>query len=116
MVIILMADGFEEIEALTPADVLRRAGVAVTLASVSDSLNVTGSHGITVTCDTLASELSADGAELLIFPGGMPGAKNLDESADAERLLSEVLSSGGRVPLAEVFCHILFDEFLYFRI
>ena len=85
MVLEFLADGFEEIEALTPVDVLRRAGVEVATVSVGkgDGLAVTGSHGIAVTADMTAAEAKAKFAsadvEMVILPGGMPGAKNLDE-------------------------------------
>ncbi len=89
MVYLFLADGFEEIEALTPVDVLRRAGVDVTTVGVTGK-QVTGSHGITVTADTSAEEaLSAHAGkiDMIVFPGGMPGAKNLDESPVTDRFI-----------------------------
>ena len=85
MVLLFLADGFEEIEALTPVDVLRRAGVDIVTAAVGKGKEraVTGSHGITVTADMTAEEAkaryAAETLEMVILPGGMPGAKNLDE-------------------------------------
>ncbi len=86
MVYVFLADGFEEIEALTPVDMLRRAGVEVkTVCIYPDRENkiVMGSHGIPVAADLGADEAEKipDGLEMVILPGGMPGAKNLDESA-----------------------------------
>lgn len=74
---VFLAEGFEEIEALTPVDVLRRAGMDVKTVSITDSLNVTGAHGVTVKADMTFMQAGFDGAEWLIFPGGLPGAENL---------------------------------------
>ena len=81
MVYVFLADGFEEIEALTPVDMLRRAGVGVTTLGVTGKV-VAGSHGIKVEADALAADFASvpDDIEMVILPGGMPGAKNLDES------------------------------------
>ncbi len=92
MVYVLLADGFEEIEALTPVDLLRRAGVSVTVAGVTGK-KVTGSHGIVVETEMTAEEafeMLADGhePEMIVLPGGMPGAKNLDESPVVEKFLT----------------------------
>ena len=86
MIYVFLADGFEEIEALTPVDMLRRAGVPVkTVCIYPDRANrvVMGSHNIPVTADLTAAEAENIPAELamVILPGGMPGSKNLDESA-----------------------------------
>lgn len=79
MVYLFLANGFEEIEALTPLDVLRRAGVEVTTVGIG-GVSVTGAHGIRVEAD-IPDVTYADAApEAVILPGGMPGAKNLDES------------------------------------
>ena len=75
---IFLADGFEEVEALTPADYLRRAGIEVTLASIGGK-TVKGSHGITVIADAGPEALDAD-YDAVICPGGMPGARYLAES------------------------------------
>ena len=84
MVFLFLADGFEEIEALTPVDLLRRAGVEVVTVGVSGK-TVTGSHGITVSADVGAEEALAMLAagtipEMIVLPGGMPGAATLDAS------------------------------------
>lgn len=77
---LFLAPGFEEIEAVTPADVMRRAGIQVTTVAVNNELQVTGANGMTVTADTnIADYTSAQLAEAdwLVVPGGMPGASNL---------------------------------------
>ena len=83
MVYVFLAEGFEEIEALTAVDVLRRAGVAVTTVGVTGK-TVSGSHKIPVTADVTADEalaaLAAGTPEMIILPGGMPGANNLNSS------------------------------------
>jgi len=74
-----LAEGFEEIEAITIIDVLRRAGLNVITVSVMDSLMITGSHKITVKADIFFKDADYEQSEMIILPGGMPGAKNLSE-------------------------------------
>lgn len=74
---IFLADGFEEIEAITPTDVMRRAGMYVKTVSINDTHKVTGAHGIEITADLTFKQADFEGAEWLIFPGGLPGAENL---------------------------------------
>ena len=76
MVYIFLAEGFEEIEALTQIDLLRRAGIEVTSVGI-DSKSITGAHGIEVVCDEVIDDLSCSDAEMIILPGGMPGVNNL---------------------------------------
>ena len=77
-ILVALADGFEEIEALAPVDILRRAGYTVVLAGVG-KLHITGAHGITVVCDTLIADAGVDYAAM-ILPGGGKGSKNLAAS------------------------------------
>ena len=82
MIYVFLADGFEEIEALAPVDLLRRAGLTVQTVGVTGKV-VTGSHGIAVTADILPADLNLnDDLQAVILPGGMPGAKTLDASAE----------------------------------
>lgn len=80
MIYVFLAPGFEEIEALTPVDVLRRGGLEVQTVAVTDDPVVPGSHGIPVRADVCIRDLDpatlAD-AQMLILPGGLPGATNL---------------------------------------
>jgi len=77
---IVLAEGFEEIEAITPLDVLRRAGIEVILAGLSGTL-VRGSRGVTVQADVLLKD-QKELPDILILPGGGPGSKNLASSPD----------------------------------
>ncbi|HYC72262.1 MAG TPA: DJ-1 family glyoxalase III [Opitutaceae bacterium] len=69
-VIVPLADGFEEIEAFAPVDILRRAGVTVTTASLADTRHATGRSGITAHADMALKDLSSEPADLLFLPGG----------------------------------------------
>ena len=71
------ANGFEEIEAFTVVDVLRRAEIETFMVSVTGEKQVTGAHGITVMADTLFEEVDYSTVDMIVLPGGMPGAKNL---------------------------------------
>ena len=79
---IFFAEGFEEIEAITPVDVLRRAGVDVTTVSVTNSRQVKGSHNIKITTDTILEDVKDTTADMLILPGGLPGAENLNKNRE----------------------------------
>ena len=90
---VFFADGFEEVEALTSVDVLRRAGMPVTTVSINPELEVVGAHGVTVVADSLFDDNDYSDAEWLVLPGGMPGATNL---ADHEELCRELMAHHGR--------------------
>ena len=97
MVLEFLATGFEEIEALTPVDVLRRAGVDIRTVAVGvDGKTVLGAHGISVEADITMAEALAAGEpiEMIILPGGMPGSKNLDESADVDSFVRRGAEEG----------------------
>lgn len=80
MIYVYLADGFEETEAITPIDMLRRAGKKVFTVGVGDNI-ITGSHGIPVVTDTIAQEAPlTDELEMIVLPGGMPGTLNLEKS------------------------------------
>ena len=96
MIITLLANGFEEIEALTPVDVLRRAGLDVKTCSIGEK-GVMGAHRIEVFSDLSPSEIDPADVDMLILPGGMPGATNLDASPLTDALIESVLSKGGRL-------------------
>jgi len=73
-----MADGFEEIEAISIIDVLRRAELDVVVTSVTGRLEVTGAHQLKILADKLFEEVNYDDVFMIVLPGGMPGAANLD--------------------------------------
>ena len=80
-----LANGFEDIEALAPVDILRRSGVEVKTVSIGDSIEVESAHGVTVKADMLFADADFADADLLLIPGGMPGAKNIDEHEGVRR-------------------------------
>ena len=91
-VLIVLAEGFEEIEAVTPIDVLRRAGFEVIVAGVGGT-EIKGAHGITVRADVPLEKY--DGTpDAVVLPGGMPGADNLAESATLGRVLERANREG----------------------
>ena len=96
MILVTLAEGFEEIEALTPVDMLRRAGKDVRTVAIGKN-PVTGSHGISVVADLMADEVVLDEVEHLILPGGMPGSVNLDASAFVDACIASVLARGGHL-------------------
>jgi len=73
-----LAEGFEEIEAVSIIDVLRRAEINVKVVSVSENIEVTGSHGIKIIADQLFNAINYELFDMIILPGGMPGASNLN--------------------------------------
>ncbi|MDE5763923.1 MAG: DJ-1/PfpI family protein [Ruminococcus sp.] len=80
MIYVYLAQGFEETEAITPVDMLRRAGKKVITVGIGDNI-ITGSHGIPVITDTIAQEAPlTDELEMIVLPGGMPGTLNLEKS------------------------------------
>ena len=93
MIYVFLANGFEEVEALTPVDVLRRAGCEVKTVGVG-SKEITGSHKICVKADMEVSEIEIDKAEMVVLPGGIPGTPNLEQS-DAVRAAVEQAAKNG---------------------
>lgn len=91
---IFMADGFEEIEALTVVDLLRRASIEITTVSISGGKKVTGSHQITVEADALLEDIDFDSLDMLILPGGMPGTTNLEQCKPLTEKIKEFDEKG----------------------
>lgn len=96
MICILLADGFEEIEALTPLDMLRRAGLNVKTVAIGSRIAV-GAHGIAVVCDLLPEEVKLSEVSMTVLPGGMPGATNLDAAEFTDKIIAATLKNGGRL-------------------
>jgi len=86
---IFFAPGFEEVEGLTPADVLRRAGADVELISITQEKNVTGAHGLTIVCDRVFEGQPIEEMDIIILPGGVEGAKNLQQNSKLIDLIKE---------------------------
>lgn len=87
MIYMFLANGFEEVEALCPLDILRRANLEVATVGIGGHL-ITGSHGITVQADMIDTEFTGENLEMVILPGGMPGSLNLDASPVVDKALS----------------------------
>lgn len=99
-ILVFLATGFEEIEALTPVDVLRRAGLDVQTVSVMNEQTVAGAHGVPVLADKMFAEINPEDAEMILLPGGLPGATNLDEHAGLSELIMKFAEAGK--PLAAI--------------
>lgn len=93
---VFLADGFEEIEAIAPVDIMRRAGMDVKFVTITDKKEVTGANGLTVKADLTIDEAEA-GAEWLVTPGGMPGAENLHNCKKVGELLVTQHDNGGKI-------------------
>ena len=76
---VFLAEGFEEVEALTPVDMLRRGGVTVKTVGIGGK-TITGAHGIPVGCDIAEEDVIPDEIDMMVLPGGMPGTTHLGES------------------------------------
>ncbi len=92
-----LAEGFEEVEAITIIDVLRRADLKVTTVSISGKKQVTGSHQITIIADQLFEETDYEVFDMIILPGGMPGSKNLDKHEGLKQQIKSFHQEGKRI-------------------
>lgn len=88
-VIVFLAEGFEEVEAISIIDTLRRAEISVTIASISNNLGVKGAHNIEIKADKLFDDIDFNSYDMIALPGGMPGAKNLNEHEGLKEQLKE---------------------------
>ncbi len=91
---IFFATGFEEIEALTVVDILRRAEESVEMVSITDERRVTSSHGVEVTVDKVFTEVDFNTVDVLVLPGGMPGTKNLEAFAPLMEQVDAFVTAG----------------------
>lgn len=86
---VILADGFEEVEALTVVDLLRRATIYVDTVSITEEYTVHGSHGINVQTEDLFEEVNFVESDMIVLPGGMPGTTHLDEHAGVRRVVKD---------------------------
>ena len=93
-VYLFLADGFEETEAITPADLLRRAGIDVCLVSLNDTVAVTGSHNIRLSADAVFAQCCWDDASMFVLPGGKMGTENLEKHGPLAELLRNADNKG----------------------
>ena len=96
-VYVFLADGFEDVEALIPIDVLRRGGVDVTTVSITDFPLVQSAHGVNVEADIMFEQGDFTDADLLFLPGGMPGASNLFEHKGVCKAIVDQHMAGKKV-------------------
>ncbi|ORT99758.1 4-methyl-5(B-hydroxyethyl)-thiazole monophosphate biosynthesis enzyme [Anaerovibrio sp. JC8] len=92
--LVLLANGFEEVEGLTQVDFLRRGGIQVTAASIHGEKKVVGAHNITVEADELLSNLNSDEYDIVVLPGGMGGMNNLGGSKEVVALIKKFNEAG----------------------
>lgn len=95
-VFIVLADGFEEIEGLTCIDVLRRASVEVDIVGLKN-LNVFGAHGVNIVADKVLNDISCCSYDMVVLPGGMPGAKKLSDSKELCEILYQMKESNKKI-------------------
>ncbi len=93
MIALLLADGFEEIEAITVVDVLRRADIDISLVSIGENKCITGCHNIKIQADLTLNELEKEKLSMLVLPGGMPGTTNLLNSKAVDSCLAYCLAN-----------------------
>ncbi|MFZ4582682.1 MAG: DJ-1 family glyoxalase III [Paludibacter sp.] len=94
---LFLAEGFEEIEAIAPIDIFRRAGLEVTTISITNQKSVTGAHGITVMADNIFSEQEFVENSFLFLPGGLPGTTNLDNHEALKSLIQSHANRGNNI-------------------
>lgn len=91
--VVFLADGFEDIEALAPVDILRRGDVDVTIAGVT-GMQITSSHNVKIMADRDAKEIKAEDYDAVICPGGMPGAVNLRDNSTVINIVKSAYNQG----------------------
>ena len=91
---VILADGFEEIEALTVVDLLRRAQIFVDTVSATEEYTVHGAHGINVQTEDLFDEVNFVESDMIVLPGGMPGTTHLNEHAGVRRVVKDFYEEG----------------------
>ena len=91
---VMLADGFEEVEALTVVDLLRRAKIYVDTVSITDDYTAHGAHGINVQTEDMFDEVDFSESDMIVLPGGMPGTTNLKEHEGLRKVLCDFAEEG----------------------
>ena len=107
MIYVFLATGFEDIEAIAPVDIMRRAGLKVQTVSITGEQIVVSAHGVGIASDLMLSEVDFSQAEMLVLPGGLPGSTNLDACKPLTEAIKRHFESGG--PIA---AYTIVDYFL----
>lgn len=94
MIYVFLATGFEDIEALAPVDIMRRAGLEVLTVSITGEQVVMSSHGVGVVADRVIADVDLDAAEMLVLPGGLPGSTNLDACDELTSAIKRQFDAG----------------------
>lgn len=94
MVYILLGKGFEEIEAISPCDILRRGGVDVSFAAIGEEKTVTGAHGISISADVNAADIVCKKGDVFVVPGGMGGVNSIKSDQSTMSLLKKAADCG----------------------
>ena len=97
MIYVFLATGFEDIEALAPVDIMRRAGLEVQTVSITGEQIVTSAHGVGIVADMLLSDVDFPKAEMLVLPGGLPGSTNLDACKPLTQAIVRHFEAGGAI-------------------
>ncbi len=93
MIYLFLANGFEECEAITPLDILRRANIDIKTVGIGSN-SITGSHDITINCDAVNKDLNFDNLEGIILPGGIPGTPNLEKDKTVQSAIDYCADNG----------------------
>lgn len=97
MIYVFLATGFEDIEALAPVDIMRRAGLQVQTVSITGEQIVMSAHGVGIVADMLLSDVDFPSAEMLVLPGGLPGSTNLDACKPLTQAIARHFEAGGAI-------------------
>ena len=100
MIYVFLATGFEDIEALAPVDIMRRAGLEVQTVSITGKEVVESAHGVGIVADLLLQDVDFSQAEMLVLPGGLPGSTNLDACQPLTQAIKRHFDEGG--PIAAI--------------
>ncbi|MBO4550952.1 MAG: DJ-1/PfpI family protein [Bacteroidaceae bacterium] len=97
MIYVFLATGFEDIEAIAPVDIMRRAGLPVQTVSITGNKIVQSAHGVGIMADLLLPDVDFGEAEMLVLPGGLPGSTNLDACQPLTKAIKQHFEEGGAI-------------------